>query len=223
MRGSGTYKLQFSNIDDQLLLWVDGDLVEFSQPTTYPELSNDMPTSKDLAPVGIAGRGADLKVSHLNIQRDIYYTSTIPVSASWNRYLSQPPTAEQLADFMSSPDKWDTFTNLRGAIYDVAVGEYLALGDNSPSSGDSRDWGLVDRDLLIGKAFFVYWPHAWETSPHLTFKMPVTGADARAVLSQRVADAADPLIAMRLPCASHPSRECQSQEFRACWRFNSPD
>lgn len=179
VRGPGTHRLQFANVDDQLLLWVDGDLVEFKQPTTYAELPNDLPTAEDLRPVAIAARGADLKVSHLNIERDIYYTSMIPVSASWNRHLSNPPSADQLADFMSSPDKWDAFRNLPAQTFDIGEGEYLALGDNSPSSGDSRDWGLVDRELLIGKAFFVYWPHAWETTPCLTFPLPVTGRQVR--------------------------------------------
>jgi len=40
--------------------------------------------------------------------------------------------------------------------------EFLMLGDNSPRSNDSRLWApphSVPRHLLIGKAFFVYWPH----------------------------------------------------------------
>ena len=40
--------------------------------------------------------------------------------------------------------------------------EFLMLGDNSPRSNDSRLWQTthsVPRHLLIGKAFFVYWPH----------------------------------------------------------------
>ena len=36
--------------------------------------------------------------------------------------------------------------------------EYLALGDNSPNSSDSRDWGPVNEKNLVGPGFFVYWP-----------------------------------------------------------------
>jgi len=35
----------------------------------------------------------------------------------------------------------------------VGEGEYLMLGDNRDNSQDSRFWGLVPRELLIGRAF----------------------------------------------------------------------
>ena len=36
--------------------------------------------------------------------------------------------------------------------------EYLALGDNSLHSWDSRGWGSVPEKNLVGPALFVYWP-----------------------------------------------------------------
>ena len=36
--------------------------------------------------------------------------------------------------------------------------EYCAFGDNSPSSNDSRNWGVVPRENLVGEAFMVIWP-----------------------------------------------------------------
>jgi len=35
---------------------------------------------------------------------------------------------------------------------------YFALGDNSYHSSDSRDWGVVPEQNLMGRGVFVYWP-----------------------------------------------------------------
>ena len=40
----------------------------------------------------------------------------------------------------------------------IEAGNYFMMGDNRTSSCDSRVWGTVTRDQLIGKVFFVYWP-----------------------------------------------------------------
>jgi signal peptidase I len=40
----------------------------------------------------------------------------------------------------------------------VGSGMYFMMGDNRSQSCDSRQWGAVPRDNLIGPVFAVYWP-----------------------------------------------------------------
>ena len=50
----------------------------------------------------------------------------------------------------------------------LSADEFFVMGDNSPRSQDSRLWPnrrhahnrhAVPRQALLGKAFFIYWPH----------------------------------------------------------------
>lgn len=40
----------------------------------------------------------------------------------------------------------------------IPKGRYFMMGDNRSSSCDSREWGSVPKENLIGKVFAVYWP-----------------------------------------------------------------
>lgn len=40
----------------------------------------------------------------------------------------------------------------------VDTDEVFVLGDNRNNSNDSKNWGTLESDAIIGKAIFVYWP-----------------------------------------------------------------
>ena len=40
----------------------------------------------------------------------------------------------------------------------ITPGHYFMMGDNRAHSCDSRDWGTVPRENLIGPVFLTYWP-----------------------------------------------------------------
>src|SRR5215469_4194507 len=74
----------------------------------------------------------------------------------------------RLADF-SDPTGWNAFATEPAVSFPLAADQFLVLGDNSPRSQDSRLWRATDeegrpehyvkRELLIGKAVYIYWPH----------------------------------------------------------------
>lgn len=42
--------------------------------------------------------------------------------------------------------------------YTLPAKQYFVMGDNRTNSGDSRYWGTVPQENVIGRAFFSYWP-----------------------------------------------------------------
>jgi signal peptidase I len=158
LTGGTTHQVLFANVDRQLRLLVDGKEIEFDKPTIYPDLGNSQPITNsvagqgnDLSPLAIGSRGAALKVSHLKVFRDTYYTS----EGNWSG---------------RGPDG-----SFKLAKADPALGvedQFLMFGDNSPESSDSRYWGPVDRHLLIGKALFIFWPHSFNKVPGLGLPFP---------------------------------------------------
>ncbi|MBA4137813.1 MAG: signal peptidase I [Opitutus sp.] len=45
-----------------------------------------------------------------------------------------------------------------GEVAEVPANSYMALGDNSPNSQDSRYWGYVPEKDVVGKPLFIYYP-----------------------------------------------------------------
>lgn len=148
----GRYSVSFANVDDRLCFWVDDRLMKFldfePESKFEPQKMPIFPTDRDTSPVGIAAQMAKLRVDHLRIERDTFYLHTL---------------------IGSEPGEHRVYTLKDEA--DDGEDEFLMLGDNSPQSNDSRAWqasstlGIqhspyaVPRHLLIGKAFYVYWPH----------------------------------------------------------------
>ncbi|MEW4490111.1 signal peptidase I [Thalassoglobus sp. JC818] len=167
--GPGSYAITFCNVDDRLCLWVNNSLVDFGDGANLAVAGATeipFPTDRDLAPIGIAASGVDATVSNLLLERDIYYRADFGIND--DRYYRNSGFERQLASLSDNPEAWSDLYLEKADEYDqleIQIGPdaYLALGDNSPRSLDSRLWGpgqqTVPRKFLVGKAFYIYWPH----------------------------------------------------------------
>lgn len=207
MRTAGAYRLRLANVDHQLHLWVNEKMVELPVPARYGPLGNFIPKSDaegglDLAPAGVGSQGAALRVSHMRLYRDVYYIAKSEQHGPAMDFKDEnvrelrnafprssdsidPDFQKERARLFSTPSLWPaSFSNLNEVAFPLAKApnpaedQFLALGDNSPQSLDSRLWPwspsmkrdkiggpgqptreyYVERDLLIGKALLIYWP-----------------------------------------------------------------
>ena len=182
IRGPGKYDLRFSNCDDQLLLWVNGRLIEFDGPTTYDPDRHAKPKwsprdAGDLEPVGFGAEGVAVRVNRLQVLRDVYYVASsfrieengrIPAEDDYEGLLYTGSRVDYVTDVFSSPQSWATtglFDARREDVrFRMGPDEFFPLGDNSPQSRDARVWSqfhhaadphpppCVRRDLWTGKA-----------------------------------------------------------------------
>ncbi len=147
----GNYHLRFADFDHRLTVWVD-DALPFGHGVAYDPPGDEGPTKEnDLErPASVGVRGAAVRVDHLQLWRDTYYTT--PAG-------SHPGDADVPAvrDF-TDPGNFEALKDLPVRTMDVQPGHYLCMGDNSPASSDGRTWGLVPQRLLLGRALVVYYP-----------------------------------------------------------------
>jgi signal peptidase I len=147
LKGKGTYRLRFANVDERLTLWVDGRL-PFDSGVSYDAAAVEGPKlENDLEPASVGVRGGAVQVQKLKVFRDTYYTATE----------SRPSDADVSFD-AGNPSTWDNLSRLPVLTMYVQPEHYLCLGDNSPESSDGRSWGTVPKRLQLGRAVLVYYP-----------------------------------------------------------------
>ena len=191
VKGPGTHDLAFANVDGRLTLWVDGE-TPFGEGVIHDDGQGPrpVPTAADLDPAGVAARGLSARISRLRLSRDIYYTlapSRADYGSLWDLVGREGSEQRAVAvfDLLADPSRFARLADLKPSDdYVIRPGHYMMMGDNSPRSKDGRAWTTLDQgergwdknerashevpaSLLIGKAFFVYWPHGVPFWPNI--------------------------------------------------------
>ena len=172
IRGKGSWEVMFTNVDDELRLFVDSKLMPTSTPVAWsseitkestrePVLEVVEPGSAvltDLAPVGITVKAEDepvaVAVSSIKILRDIFYIGAVGFGRRGE--IRDEPILE----------------------FPLESDQFFVLGDNSAASKDGRLWmdvHYVERRLLLGRAISIVWPHMVPASQHVTVTLPILG------------------------------------------------
>lgn len=153
-------RVELWHVDQELSFWLDGrHVAAWEYDRDVAELARRGRPS--MAPqVALAVQGARATLRSIDLDRDLYYT-------------------QQGRGALATHDRPAT----------IHADRFFCLGDNSPQSKDSRLWdgvddwvrynvatdqekqyprdlvGYVPRDLMIGRAFFVYFPAPHRLSP----------------------------------------------------------
>jgi signal peptidase I len=98
-------------------------------------------------------------------------------------------TLKEFQEVLATPELWSEFqgwSSRRRVSFVLEEDQFFPMGDNSPESLDARCWAgwkaqiplprgvnedawiwsdksYVPRDLLVGKAVVVFWPHSWNS------------------------------------------------------------
>ena len=144
-----------------------GDVVVFIRPAPEPEPDADgKPVYLTLVKrlIGVPG-------DHIHLRAGIVYVNGVPqampkdgldtpVPVSEQAYLDEfPSVMPTLDDSHGAVTPWvvDLPNHIENGDLVVPAGTYFMMGDHRHGSLDSRFWGFVPRENIIGRPLFNYW------------------------------------------------------------------
>lgn len=160
-----------------------GDVIVFKYPGNKIHPENDR--RRNIIPyqvnyvkrvIGLPGETVEFRGNQVYINGELLSEHRITADSPRDRS-GYPDDQSQLIVKSEEPrkdtDKWDVYyseatmkRDLNRPDYEFAVqgkpmivpeNSYFVMGDARDNSEDSRFWGFVPRDLVIGRAMFVYW------------------------------------------------------------------
>jgi len=159
-------RIELWHVDQHVRVIVDGDTaLTWNYDLPMEQLLRREPIAMPPS-IGIRVAGSPVTLSRVQVDRDIYY-STNQSSKTARGAVQRIRTADDRVVY-----------DLDAQPVTIGSDQFFCMGDNSPLSDDSRYWdavdpwvqvranpggpgpdpGLVPRSLMIGRAFFVYFP-----------------------------------------------------------------
>jgi signal peptidase I len=134
-----------------------GDIVVFYKPTEERD-GNHIFLVKRV--IGIPG-------DHIRLRNGIVYLNGVPqdepqtakpTRANYDPYVDDFPSVDPSSEPEVTPE-WSVLLakHVQGEDLVVPPNHYFVMGDNRTNSRDSRFWGFVPRENILGRPLFVYW------------------------------------------------------------------
>lgn len=157
---------------------------DLGDPTNTPYINNFVKRVVGLPGDRVEVRGAQVYINDQPLPENRVVaekvSETAPLVDSNDRVAhgdGQPYTVYYSPETMEQSQSRSTVRNtfFHFAVdepYIVPEGHYFVMGDNRDDSADSRRWGVVPRELIVGRAMFVYWSYDMSAPSHPT---PIIG------------------------------------------------
>jgi signal peptidase I len=132
--------------------------------------------NRSVPDIHIAVEGAPVTLHGVDVDRDLYYSSFVYSNHKFPQLFNLPGLGVLYKKSGEAAE---------GKPARLGADQFFCMGDNSPLSHDSRYWesvndwvaerdfshdpdvqkiGIVPRKLMIGRAFFVYWPAMYSSA-----------------------------------------------------------